>query len=81
MHMRDWISKINAFLALNERDILQNAGKISHEMAKEFAEREYDKFHQNRIEQSVAISSDFDRAIKEIPSKPVARLPGRKTGQ
>jgi hypothetical protein len=33
MHMRDWISKLNGFLTLNDRGILNHAGKISHEMA------------------------------------------------
>ena len=44
MHMKDWIAKLNGFLRLNDRDILNNAGKVSHEMAKELAEKEYDKF-------------------------------------
>ncbi len=41
MHMADWIKKLDAFLSVNEREILTHAGKISHEMAKEAAEAEY----------------------------------------
>ena len=35
MHMANWIKKLDAFLTLNEREILTHAGKISHEMAKD----------------------------------------------
>lgn len=53
MYMKDWIKKLDGFLTLNDRDILNHAGKISHEIAKEKAEREYKQFHQNRIENDV----------------------------
>ena len=49
MRMSDWIKKLDAFLSLNDRDILNHAGNISHQMAKQLAEQEYDKFHQQRI--------------------------------
>jgi hypothetical protein len=67
MQMRDWIAKLNAFLTLNERAILEHAGSISHEMAKEMAEGEYDKFNRMRIQQSDKAESDFDKAIKQLP--------------
>jgi len=41
MYMKDWIEKLNGFLNLNDRRILNHAGKISHQMAVEFAEKEY----------------------------------------
>ena len=44
MHMTDWITKLDAFLTLNDRDILTHAGRISHEMAQGTAEVEYDKY-------------------------------------
>lgn len=50
MRMQDWIEKLDGFLKLNDRDILQNAGKVSHELAREFAEREFEKFNQKRFE-------------------------------
>ena len=43
MRMKDWVVKLNGFLTLNERRILDNAGKISHEFAKELAGKESDK--------------------------------------
>ena len=67
MHMGDWIRKLHGFLSLNDRDILSNAGKISHEMAKELAEDEYEKFNRLRIEQADAKGTDFEEAIKQLP--------------
>ena len=52
MYMQDWIKKLDSFLQLNERDILQNAGRISAQLGEEIAHREFDKFweHQEHIE-------------------------------
>jgi len=66
MHMTDWIKKLVAFLAVNERDILSHAGTISHEMAKELAEGEYDQFNRNRIMQKDDLGGDFDKTIKQL---------------
>jgi hypothetical protein len=71
MHMTDWIKKLDAFMNLNERDILTHAGSISHEMARELAEGEYDKFHARRIAESTAVLSDFDKTVKRL-------TPGKK---
>ena len=73
MHMHDWIAKLNGFLTLNDRRILDHAGKISHEMAMELAEREYDKFNLKRIQEADRAGGDFDRAIKALPHKPVPK--------
>ena len=70
MHMGDWITKLHGFLNLNERAILDHAGKISHQMAVELAEGEYDKFHRQRIHETVQAESDFDAAIKKLPTRP-----------
>ena len=66
MHMADWIKKLDAFLTVNERDILLHAGTISHEMAKELAEGEYDQFNQKRIQQKDRLDGDFDKTIKQL---------------
>ncbi|MGN1357859.1 MAG: RhuM family protein, partial [Bacilli bacterium] len=63
MTMNDWIEKLNAFLKFNGREILQDAGKISHEVAKALAYKEYDKF---KIEQDKKYISDFDIFMNEI---------------
>jgi hypothetical protein len=61
MTMKDWAEKLNAFLQFNERDILNNPGKVSKEVAKAFAESEFEKY---RIEQDRLFESDFDKHIK-----------------
>ncbi len=66
MHMADWIKKLDAFLSLNEREILTHAGRISHEMAKELAEAKYDKFNRRRIREKDFLQSDFDKTIKKL---------------
>ncbi len=70
LHMRDWITKLHGFLTLNERAILNHAGKIAHEMAKEIAEAEYEKFQREQIKQADQAGGDFDKAIKQLPSQP-----------
>ncbi|MGB4334646.1 MAG: virulence RhuM family protein [Chromatiaceae bacterium] len=70
MHMGDWIAKLHGFLTINDRDILNHAGKISHEMAKTLAEAEYEKFNAARIAHADQQESDFDRAVKQLPKMP-----------
>ena len=67
MYMNDWIKKLNGFLTLNDREILNDAGSISHEIGKENAEREYDKFKDSQ--QKMISESDFEKAIKKIERK------------
>ncbi|MCO5234520.1 MAG: virulence RhuM family protein [Chitinophagales bacterium] len=67
MYMKDWIEKLNGFLTLNDREILNNAGSISHELGKANAEREYEKFKENR--QKTIGEGDFEKAIKKIENK------------
>jgi len=66
MHMADWIKKLDAFLSVNEREILTHAGSITHELVKELAEAEYEKFNQNRIRQKDRLDSDFDKTVKQL---------------
>ncbi len=63
MTMADWVKKLNAFLKFNERDVLENAGKITAEIAKTFAESEFEKY---RIVQDRLFESDFDREVKKV---------------
>ena len=64
MYMADWISKLDAFLALNDRDILTHAGRISHEMAQTKAEQQYDAYHAVNAAAPRTVDTDFDDAIK-----------------
>ena len=63
MTMKDWSNKLNAFLQFNEQEILTNAGKVSAEIAKSFAEEEFEKFSAN---QDQNFESDFDRDVKKV---------------
>jgi len=63
MKMTEWISKLDAFLQFNEYQILKDAGKISHEVAKQLAEKEYEKF---RVIQDKNFESDFEKETKKI---------------
>jgi hypothetical protein len=65
MTMADWITKLHGFLTLNDRDILQGAGKVSRKDADAKALSEFAKF---RIEQDRAYVSDFDRSTKALLS-------------
>ena len=68
MHMHDWIAKLNAFLEVNDRQILEHTGKISHQMAKELAEREYEIFNRRRIRETDRAGGDFDRFVQALPA-------------
>ena len=63
MYMKDWIEKLHGFLQLNDRNILDHAGKVSHQLAMEKAEVEYDRYN-TEIKNSV--ESDFDKATKGL---------------
>lgn len=62
MTMKDWAGKLNAFLKFNERELLDHPGTVSQEVAKSFAESEFEKY---RIVQDRLFESDFDRHIKK----------------
>ena len=68
MSMRDWITKLEGFLTLNDREVLQNAGKVSAELARGHAEREFIEF---RRQEDRLLESDFDQAVKHLPPPPV----------
>lgn len=65
MTMQDWEDRLGGFLKLWDRDILQDAGKVSAEIAKTHAESEFEKY---RIVQDRLFESDFDRLVKQIGS-------------
>jgi hypothetical protein len=66
MKMADWISKLDQFMTLSEKELLQNAGKVSAEDAAKKAGIEFEKFREERMKNHI---SDFDRAIKELERK------------
>lgn len=63
MTMEDWANRLNEFLKLTDREILKDAGKISHKIACDKAESEFEKY---RIVQDQIYISDFDKYINEL---------------
>lgn len=66
MRMADWVDKLDTFLKFNEYDVLQNAGKVSREVAQKLAETQYEAF---RAIQDRSFESDFERAAKKLLSR------------
>ncbi|MFO0644238.1 MAG: virulence RhuM family protein [Polyangiaceae bacterium] len=62
MTMQDWETRLNRFLAATDREVLQDAGKVTAEIAKAHAESEFEKY---RIVQDRLFESDFDRVVAE----------------
>lgn len=82
MTMQDWEIRLNRFLEFTDRSVLQDAGKVSAEIAKTHAESEFEKY---RIVQDYLFKSDFDKLVEEsklleekapkekVPKKPKTR--------
>jgi hypothetical protein len=66
MYMKDWIEKLHGFLSLNDREILKDAGRVSHELAMQFAENEYEKYRLITISEKDKELDDFEKSIKKI---------------
>lgn len=66
MKMTEWVARLDAFLQFNEYNVLKDAGKISATIAKQLAEKEYNKF---RVVQDKNFESDFDKEVKRITKK------------
>lgn len=62
MTMEDWKNKLDVFLQFNDREVLNNPGKVSHKMAEAFALSEFEKY---RVIQDKLYNSDFDNFILE----------------
>ncbi len=62
MTMEDWASKLDAFLRFNDAEILEDKGKVTAAIAKDFAESEFEKY---RVIQDRLYQSDFDRLMSE----------------
>ncbi len=65
MHMKDWEDKLDAFLKFNDREILNDAGKVSQEVAEKLASKQYEKFKIQRLSQEAEELGDFEEFIKD----------------
>jgi len=79
MTMADWEERLNRFIAATDRKILQDAGKVTAEIAKAHAESEFEKY---RIVQDRLFESDFDKQLKALgkQAKIVSHAPKRDDG-
>jgi len=66
MVMNDWIEKLDDFIRLNDRELLNHAGKISHQKAMDKAHAEYDKFHALQINEPSLVEQHFFEAMKVV---------------
>ncbi|MBT4446262.1 virulence RhuM family protein [archaeon] len=66
MTMEDWAEKLNGFLKFNEREVLDSPGKVTAELAKQFAESQFEEY---RITQDKLFESDFDKFSKKLLEK------------
>ena len=66
MTMQDWETRLNRFITATDREILQDAGKVTAEIARAHAESEFEKY---RIVQDRLFESDFDKMINQLPPK------------
>jgi hypothetical protein len=82
MTMQDWETRLNRFIEATDREILQDAGKVTAEIAKAHAESEFEKY---RIVQDRLFESDFDRLVKpfeaEHPAEKLVRKPAQSRAQ
>jgi hypothetical protein len=70
MYMRDWKERLDVILKLNERNVLEGPGNISHELAKQKAESEYTKYKEIEKEQIHLESiKELDKDIKQLKGK------------
>lgn len=67
MTMRDWITKLDEFLKISGRELLDHAGKISAEQARAKAEMEYDRYRKLADAQPRPVDTAFEQAIKRLP--------------
>ena len=78
MTMEDWAKRIDAYLSSDERPLLDNAGSVSHEYAREYAETEFERY---RIIQDRLFRSDFEKMQLEGGELPELPLEGMREGE
>jgi len=69
MTMEEWREKLDSFLQFNQREVLQDAGTVSAEVAKALAETEYEKYRTVRLTREAQEPDDFDRYVKQLKDK------------
>lgn len=81
MYMADWIGKLEEFLRISEREVLDHVGAVSHEQALQKAEIEFEKYRQSLINEVSPVEQHFEEAVKKLKllgnGKPMPEGKGR----
>lgn len=80
MYMRDWLAKLDDFLKLSGRDILTDAGKISHDAALKKAHAEYEQYRKERLNEPSPVERQFLETVKKVTQIEQTKKRGRKQG-
>ena len=80
MYMGDWAAKMDEFLRLSGRELLDHAGSISHEEALAKARDEYEKYRKAHLEDASPVEAHFLQAAKTVQKLAVPRKRGKKKG-
>lgn len=81
MSMKDWITKLDDFLRLSEREILTHAGSVSHESAAQRAEAEYEKYQALHGSDATAVDAHFEEAIQQVKQLEGRKKPAKRRGK
>lgn len=81
MYMKDWVKKLDAFISINGREILKDAGTISRDLALSKAEKEYELFDKTRVKFLSETPSDFDNFVAKTQAKIVKAKRGNARGK
>jgi hypothetical protein len=79
MYMKDWISKLDDFLKLSERQVLAHLGGVSHELAIAKAQAEYDKYRALHAGDRSPVEEDFDQAVRHVRELESGRPPRKRS--
>lgn len=78
MTMLDWVTKLDEFLKVSDRELLDQAGRVSAEAAKAKAELEYERYHVLHDQKPREIGAELEKFTKQLKKLPPRR--GKKRG-
>lgn len=81
MYMKDWIAKLDDFLRISDREILDHPGSVSHAAALEKAEAEFATYRQALLNDKSPVEQDFEAAVKEVQTLERRHRAAKKPGK
>jgi hypothetical protein len=78
MYMRDWIAKLDDFLRVSDREILNHVGRVSREAALSHAEGEFEKWRQSKLSEPSPVEIHFQETIEQVKQLKTGAGPKRK---